>query len=84
MKSCDVEEALDISLKNLGLDYVDMYLIHLPFGTEKTADYKPLKDENGVYVLDYSTNHHDIWRVSELLQRSIFLRSDCANRFNFP
>lgn len=64
MRATDVETFLDLSLKDLKLDYVDMYLIHLPYGLERTADFRPLRDENGTFVIDFTTNHFEIWRVS--------------------
>ncbi|KAF5534683.1 monooxygenase [Fusarium mexicanum] len=37
-KKQDVQSAFDTSLKKLGLDYVDLYLIHAPFFAEKPQD----------------------------------------------
>ncbi|CVK91319.1 related to aldo-keto reductase YPR1 [Fusarium mangiferae] len=37
-KKQDVQNAFDTSLKKLGLDYVDLYLIHAPFFAEKPED----------------------------------------------
>lgn len=37
-KKQDVQNAFDTSLKKLGLDYVDLYLIHAPFFAEKPGD----------------------------------------------
>ncbi|KAL6453108.1 GCY1 Glycerol 2-dehydrogenase [Candida maltosa Xu316] len=34
----NIEDALDDSLKKLGLDYVDLYLIHWPVSTDKETD----------------------------------------------
>jgi diketogulonate reductase-like aldo/keto reductase len=36
----DVEWSLNDSLKNLRLEYVDAFLVHWPFGAEKTQDNK--------------------------------------------
>ena len=33
-----VEDYCDKSLSNLGLDYLDQYLIHAPFGVKKRSD----------------------------------------------
>ena len=43
----DVEPALKVSLSNLGLDYLDLYLIHWPLLTKKQEDgggFMPLEE----------------------------------------
>lgn len=42
----DVETGLDDSLKNLGLEYVDLYLMHYPIAFEPGAEMFP-KDKEG-------------------------------------
>lgn len=38
MEACLVDFYVSMSLKNLGLDYFDLYLIHTPFGIERDDD----------------------------------------------
>ena len=60
-----VEMFLTRSLKNLQLDYVDLYLIHFPVG------FKYIPNMNGRYatdlkgrvVMEEKTDHAAIWRV---------------------
>ena len=35
----DVKWSIDDSLRKLGLDYIDLFLIHWPFAAERNADY---------------------------------------------
>lgn len=64
MRASAVENYLKLSLEKLGLDYVNMYLIHKPFGFVKDK-YKhiPAMNEDGTVVLDLETNHVEIWKV---------------------
>lgn len=56
--------ALEASLKKLGLDYVDAYLIHTPFAFRPGDDQDP-RDESGAVIYDKETTLLDTWRALE-------------------
>lgn len=53
-----VEEALDASLKNLGLDYIDLYLMHWPVA---------FNPNDGSRDIDHSHSHVTTWKNMEKL-----------------
>ncbi|XP_071455276.1 1,5-anhydro-D-fructose reductase-like [Hetaerina americana] len=56
-----VKKYMEASLDNLGLSYVDLYLIHSPFGF-----YDIEKDDpNAEEVVDVTTDHVAIWKAME-------------------
>lgn len=59
-----IEMFIKKSLANLGLDYVDLYLIHFPVGCKYRGDevYKPLK-KDGQADLEGRTDFEEIWKV---------------------
>ncbi|KAH9907806.1 NADP-dependent oxidoreductase domain-containing protein [Xylariomycetidae sp. FL2044] len=65
----DVEVNLDISLKNLGLDYVDLFIMHFPYAYKKTANYGTQRDERGRPAIDIelSRSFDVTWRAMERL-----------------
>ena len=70
-----VEKYIKRSLDKLGLDYVDMYLIHVPFGfLEKGEELHPV-NEDGTILLDKTTNHIEIWKVSIIHFKITFIKS---------
>lgn len=59
-----MEHFLKLSLQNLKLDYVDLYLIHFPVGFIPKHDLDLLPaTENGMAVLDMNTDLVKIWKV---------------------
>ncbi|BDD58158.1 H/ACA snoRNP pseudouridylase subunit [Monascus purpureus] len=63
-----VEEALDASLKNLGLDYIDLYLMHWPVAFNPNGNH-PLfpKLPDGSRDIDHSHSHVTTWKNMEKL-----------------
>lgn len=60
-----VEYFLKKSLKDLKLDYVDLYLIHSPIGYQYVNDEEltPMKDGN--LLLDMTTDLEALWKEME-------------------
>ncbi|MFM0222695.1 aldo/keto reductase [Paraburkholderia dipogonis] len=59
-----VEPAFEASLERLGLDYLDLYLIHTPFAFQAGDEQDP-RDENGDVIYDKDVTLLDTWRAME-------------------
>jgi alcohol dehydrogenase (NADP+) len=59
-----VEPAFEASLERLGLDYLDLYLIHTPFAFQPGDEQDP-RDENGNVIYDKDVTLLDTWRAME-------------------
>lgn len=65
----DVEINLDISLKNLGFDYVDLFIMHFPYAYKKTENFGTVRDERGRPEIDVelSRSFDVTWKAMERL-----------------
>jgi alcohol dehydrogenase (NADP+) len=61
-----VKPAFKASLKRLGIDYLDLYLIHTPFAFQPGDDQEP-RDQNGNLIYDRGVTLLDTWRALESL-----------------
>src|SRR5580700_9049007 len=59
-----VESAFEASLERLGLNYLDLYLIHTPFAFQPGDDQDP-RDENGDVLYDHDVTLLDTWKAME-------------------
>ncbi|KAJ6108512.1 hypothetical protein N7523_009835 [Penicillium sp. IBT 18751x] len=63
-----VEEGLETSLKNLGLDYVDLYLMHWPLAMNPNGNHPVFpKLPDGSRDIDHSHSHVTTWKSMEKL-----------------
>lgn len=65
-RAATVEKYLKRSLEALQLDYIDLYLIHVPFAVPDT-DGQFLAGEDGNLLLDTETSHVKTWKVRHVL-----------------
>ncbi|KAL2012722.1 hypothetical protein VTN00DRAFT_247 [Thermoascus crustaceus] len=81
-----VEEALDLSLKKLGLDYIDLYLMHWPLAMNPNGNH-PLfpKLPDGSRDLDRSHSHVTTYKSMEKLLATGKVKaigvSNCSKRY---
>src|SRR5215813_1332010 len=61
-----VEPAFEASLDRLGLEYLDLYLIHTPFAFQPGDEQDP-RDQNGNVLYDNGVTLLDTWRAMESL-----------------
>ncbi|XP_029036605.2 1,5-anhydro-D-fructose reductase-like isoform X2 [Osmia bicornis bicornis] len=79
----DVEKFITLSLKKLGLDYLDMYLIHMPFAFKlNESTNTAVTNEDGSYVLDLDTDPVSVWKQMEEQVKKGHTRSIGLSNFN--
>jgi alcohol dehydrogenase (NADP+) len=61
-----VEPAFDASCQRLGINYVDLYLIHTPFAFQPRDNFDP-RDQNGNIIYDDGVTLLETWRAMESL-----------------
>jgi alcohol dehydrogenase (NADP+) len=61
-----VEPAFEASLGRLGLEYLDLYLIHTPYAFQPGDEQDP-RDQNGNVLYDNGVTLLDTWRAMESL-----------------
>lgn len=82
-RASDVKKFLKLQLERLQIDYVDLYIIHVPFGFKCNPEtLEPIVKENGDYDLDMETDHVSTWKVMEECQKEGLIRNLGLSNFN--
>lgn len=80
-----VEESLDHSLKDLGLDYVDLVLVHWPFGMIPNKNHHLIpQNDDGTYNHDPSFDIHENWRQFEAVYAKGKTKAIGVSNYSIP
>ncbi|PYH87320.1 Aldo/keto reductase [Aspergillus uvarum CBS 121591] len=79
----EVEPALDACLKEIGIDYIDLYLIHWPVAFAKGDEFIPLdassSHERGDALIDETVSIIDTWKAMTQLPKDKVRNIGVAN-----
>ena len=76
-----VMKGIEESLKKLGLEYLDLYLIHFPFGLKEGTNQMTPKDSNGT-VLFSNVDYLETWKGMEDVHKKGLSKSIGLSNFN--
>ena len=68
----NVPAAYDETLKQLGLDYLDLYLIHWPVAFQPGNDLVPKTEDGKQTLIDQSVSIIDTWKALIELQKVVY------------
>lgn len=83
----NVRKAFEVTLENFGLDYIDLYLVHFPFATQKIDPrekgffFRHVEDGKKKFILERSPLH-EIWKELEKLVDEGLVRNIGISNFN--
>ncbi|KAF8907601.1 reductase AKOR2 [Gymnopilus junonius] len=77
-----VRESFEESLANLGLDYVDLYLMHFPQSIEYRKDTIMPRNPDGTLVLNTKVTFNDSWAEMEKLLETGKVRAIGVSNFS--
>lgn len=82
----DVKYSFEQSLKKLGLDYIDLFLVHWPIASERTEDYQVKLGADGKHITDkeLTENPEPTWRALEALYESKKVRAIGVSNWTIP
>ncbi|KAI8937258.1 Glycerol 2-dehydrogenase (NADP(+)) [Plenodomus lindquistii] len=68
----EVEWSFNNSLKEMRLDYIDLFLVHWPIAAVSDADHKPKLGADGKYIIkkELTENPEPTWRTMEKIYKS--------------
>ncbi|KAK9875053.1 hypothetical protein WA026_005855 [Henosepilachna vigintioctopunctata] len=76
-----VEKFFNSSLNNLGLDYVDLYLIHFPVPVKCMEKEDTYLEEKGVFLTE-ETNYIEVWKILEKMVDAGKIKNIGLSNFN--
>lgn len=82
----EVKWSMESSLQKMGLEYVDLFLVHWPIAAEKNEDYLPKLGADGKYIIkkDLTDNHEPTWRAMEDLLAAGKARAIGVSNWTIP
>ncbi|KAK3196401.1 Glycerol 2-dehydrogenase (NADP(+)) [Lecanicillium sp. MT-2017a] len=82
----EVKWSMESSLQKMGLEYVDLFLVHWPIAAEKNEDYLPKLGADGKYIIkkDLTYNHEPTWRAMEDLLAAGKARAIGVSNWTIP